>query len=202
MKENKIIALLLSITMLVSSYCVYEVKQLNKALSEKVIVLSDKFEAATISTDGKLAGLSRQYDEQAKKIAALKNTSIVRQEIRYVEKETPDDADVEIKTERPAVTVKVNDGPRYKFDLLTDESSKFEDGKLIVSSASSMSLDITQNEYKPTKWNLITAMNADKEVLGGLSYSLGHTVSANVFVGQGIKPYYGLSWQIGSYSKK
>ena len=202
MSDNKGIAILLGITMLLSGYSIYELRQLNKALSEKVIVLSDKLEATTLSTDGKLAGLSRQCDEQAKKIAALKNTNIVRQEIRYVEKETPDDADVEIKTEPPAVTVRVNDGPRYKFGLLTDESSKFENGKLVVSSASSMNLDITQNEYKPTKWNLITAMNTDKEVLGGLSYSLGHTVSANIFVGQGIKPYYGLSWQIGSHSKK
>lgn len=202
MNENKITAVLLGITMLLSAYSVYEVKQLNKALSEKVIVLTDKLQQAAISTDGRLASLDKKYDEQAERIAALKNTGVARQEISYIKKQAPDDADVEIKTSPPAVTVRVNDGPRYQFDLLTDESGKFEDGKLVVSSASSMSLDITQSEYKPTKWNLITAMNADKEVLGGLSYSLGHTVSANVFVGQGIKPYYGLSWQIGSHSKR
>ena len=104
--------------------------------------------------------------------------------------------------EKPNVSVRVNGGETYKFNLLEDESSKFEKGKLDISQSSSMKLDITADDYKKSKWQITTAVNADKDTLFGLSYSLGHSVSANTFVGHGIKPYYGLTWQIGGYNKK
>lgn len=163
-----------------------------------MLTMNDKINTVSVNTDGKL----QKLDEQYTKLAEIKSTNTVKTEIRYIEKETAADPDIELNHEKPNVSVKVNGGETYKFDLLEDESSKFEKGKLDINQSSSMKLDITTDDYKKSKWQLTTAVNADKDTLFGLSYSLGHSVSANAFVGHGIKPYYGLTWQIGGYSKK
>lgn len=163
-----------------------------------MLTMNDKINSVSVNTDGKL----QKLDEQYSKLAEIKTTNIVRTEVRYVEKETATDPDIELTKEKPSVSVRINGGETYKFDLLEDESSKFEKGKLDISQSSSMKLDITTDDYKKSKWQVTTAVNADKDTLFGLSYSLGHSVSANTFIGHGIKPYYGLTWQIGGYNKK
>lgn len=163
-----------------------------------MLTMNDKIDTVSMNTNGKL----QKLDEQYTKLAEIKSTNTVKTEIRYVEKETSADPDIELNHEKSNVSVRVNGGETYKFDLLENESSKFEKGKLDINQFSSMKLDITTNDYKKSKWQLTTAVNADKDTLFGLSYSLGHSVSANTFIGHGIKPYYGLTWQIGEYSKK
>ena len=201
MQNNKTLGALLVLLLVVSGFNAYETYTMHKTISEKVIVLNNKIDAATISTDGKLQALEKKSAAQEEKLASIKNTTVVQQQIRYVEKTSPDDADVELKNIKPKVTIKVNDGPKYNFDLLPDENQKFENGKLELVTASTLDLNITQDEYAKSKWNITTAMNADKKVLGGVSYSLGHSVSANLFFGQGIKPYYGFTWSVGNRTK-
>lgn len=163
-----------------------------------MLTMNDKINSVSVNTDGKL----QKLDEQYSKLAEIKSTNTVKTEIRYVEKDISTDPDIELNHEKPNVSVRVNGGETYKFNLLEDESSKFEKGKLDISQSSSMKFDITVDDYKKSKWQVTTAVNADKDTLFGLSYSLGHSVSANTFVGHGIKPYYGLTWQIGDYNKK
>ena len=163
-----------------------------------MLTMTDKISSVSVNTDGKL----QKLDEQYTKLAEMKSTNTIKTEIRYVEKETSSDSDIEFNREKPNVSVRVNGGETYNFNLLENESSKFEKGKLDISQSSSIKLDITTDDYKKSKWQVTTAVNADKDTLFGLSYSLGHSVSANAFIGHGIKPYYGLTWQIGRYSKK
>lgn len=181
-----------------NGYNTYMLHGLEDALSERIISIGDKVESISVNTDGKLQNLEKQYN----KLATIKTTSTTQKEIVYVQKSTKDDADIELNTAKPKVTVAVNGGPKYAFDLLQSESNKFEAGKLVVASSSAMAVDVTTDEYRRAKWSLTTAMNSDKKVMGGLNYSLGHSLSAGVYVGQGIKPYYGLNWSIGNHSKK
>lgn len=163
-----------------------------------MFIMTDKINSISVNTNGKL----QELDEQYAKLAEMRSTNTVKTEIRYVEKESVTDPDIELNREKPNVSVRVNGGETYNFNLLENESSKFEKGKLDISQVSSMKLDIITDDYRKSKWQVTTALNADKDTLFGLSYSLGHSISANTFIGHGIKPYYGLTWQIGGYSKK
>ena len=194
---NRFLSGLLVISSCLSVYCAITLYNLKHELSTTMLTMTDKINSVSVNTDGKL----QKLDEQYSKLAEMKSTNTVRTEVRYVEKETAADPDIELTKEKPNVSVRVNGGETYKFNLLEDESSKFEKGKLDISQSSSMKLDITADDYKKSKWQITTAVNADKDTLFGLSYSLGHSVSANTFIGQGIKPYYGLTWQIGGYRK-
>ena len=181
-----------------SIYCAITLYNLKNELSTTMLTMTDKISSVSVNTDGKL----QKLDEQYTKLAEMKSTNTIKTEIRYVEKETSSDSDIEFNREKPNVSVRVNGGETYNFNLLENESFKFEKGKLDINQSSSMQLDITADDYRKSKWQITTAANADKDTLFGLSYSLGHSVSANAFIGHGIKPYYGLTWQIGGYSKK
>lgn len=189
----KVIISFLTILTIYNSYMLFSLKS---ELSNYTMILDNKVDSITIDTSGKLKDLDSKVD----KIASQKTTQVVKQEIRYIEKESADDADIELKTNPAQVSIKVNNGEKYYLDTIPNEQYKFDQGKLVINQAYSTHLDITTNEYKRSKWSLITAMNADKDVIGGLNYELGHTVSATVLAGQGIKPYYGLTWRIGGHN--
>lgn len=63
-------------------------------------------------------------------------------EIQYVEKETPQDADVQITKPAPEVVVDYN-GQQTKFETLDNETQKFDKGKLQVDQTSKVTLDVT-----------------------------------------------------------
>ena len=63
-------------------------------------------------------------------------------EIRYVEKESPTDADVAIQQEKPQISMQYND-KLYRIDTLQNEEQKFEKGKLDIKQSSTATLDVT-----------------------------------------------------------
>ena len=62
--------------------------------------------------------------------------------IQYVQKETPNDADVEIRSDKPQVVINYN-GKETAFDTLDNETQKFDKGKLKVEQSSKTTLDVT-----------------------------------------------------------
>lgn len=62
--------------------------------------------------------------------------------IQYVPKESPADADIQIKQDPAQISMQYND-KIYKIDTLKDETQKFEKGKLDVQQSSSATLDVT-----------------------------------------------------------
>ena len=173
----------------------YAIYTLNKKVDSNTLVLTDSINNLSFDTQGKIDNLAKE----TKTLTEQTNTVVETKEITYVEKASDTDADVEIKTANPKITVKVNDGERYSFDLLPTESTKMEDGKLLINQAYSSTIDIKASEYKRSKFSMTTALNADKKIMGGFNYDLGNSVAASVFVGQGIKPYFGLTYKIGGY---
>lgn len=173
----------------------YAIYTLNKKVDSNTLVLTDSINSLSFDTQGKIDNLAKE----TKTLTQQTNTVVETKEITYVQKVSDTDADVEIKTANPKITVKVNDGERYSFDLLPTESTKMEDGKLLINQAYSSTINIKANEYKRSKLSMTTALNTDKKIMGGLNYDLGNSVAASVFVGQGIKPYFGLTYRIGGY---
>lgn len=176
-------------------YNTYALYNISSELNNYTLILNNKLDGITIDTNGKLQDMNKKVDILTKQ----KTTNVIQKEIRYVEKETPDDADVEMITDPARVSIRVNNGEKYYLDTIPTEDYKFEEGKLVIKSAYSTDLNITAPEYKKSKWSLTTALNSDKEVIGGVNYELGHVVSASVLIGQGIKPYYGLTFKIGGH---
>lgn len=68
--------------------------------------------------------------------------SETKTEVQYVYKETPQDADVQIKTQPQQVVVDYN-GQQTKFATLDSETQKFDKGKLKVEQESKTVLDVT-----------------------------------------------------------
>ena len=192
--QDKLLKAALIINILISAFLIYYVIDIRHQLEDAVLV-NNKVDSLAIDLNGKLAEVNKKTDT----ILKQKTTNTVHQEIRYIEKESVNDADVEFNTDPAKISIKVNNGEKYYLNTLPDEKYKFDQGKLVIDQAYSTHLDITADEYKRSKWSLITAMNADKDVIGGLNYEIGHTVSATILAGQGIKPYYGLTWRIGGH---
>lgn len=72
--------------------------------------------------------------------------------------------DVEIHDDKPVVTVKVN-GQEHHFDLLHNETQKFEHGKLLVNKTNTLTLDL--HTPPPPKWRFggeATVSNEDANV--------------------------------------
>ena len=187
--------IIISLLMILTMYNSYALFSLKSELNNYTMILDNKVDSITVDTSGKLQTLNSKVD----KLTSQKATQVVKQEIQYVQKESANDADIEFNTNPAQVSIKVNNGEKYYLNTIPNEQYKFENGKLLINQAYSTHLDITADEYKHSKWSLITAMNSDKDVIGGLNYELGHTVSATVLAGQGIKPYYGLTWRIGGH---
>ena len=151
----------------------------------------------TVDTNGKKLVVQ---DSTTKKIHQQTQRTGIKTDINYISKESKADADVELKTTQPTLKLKVNNGPVHNFKLNPTEKYKMEDGKLVITQGMTSDINLVTNDYKRSKWSITTAVNNDKKVMGGLNFELGHTVSASVFIGQGIKPYYGLTYRIGSHN--
>lgn len=63
-------------------------------------------------------------------------------EIVYVEKESPDDSDVSITAEKPTIKMDYN-GEQYEFETLSNETQKFDKGKLDIKTNTTTTLDVT-----------------------------------------------------------
>lgn len=63
-------------------------------------------------------------------------------EIRYIEKTSPSDSDIEIHQEPPQISMKYND-EEYKIDGVKGETQKFGKGKLDVKQSSTATIDVT-----------------------------------------------------------
>lgn len=177
-----------------ASYNTYLLHCLDTRLDDKVIALTDQIDSVRISTDGRL----QELDASCRSLAKAGNTQVVTREVTYVRKDSANDADVEINSTRPTVSVSVNGSPKYSFDTLPYEKYKFDQGKLIISTASTSSIDITAKDYPRSPWTVAGLMNGNKKIAGTLSYDLGHSTSLTVMAGQEMKPYYGITFRIGS----
>ena len=161
------------------------------SLQESTVILNSSIDKVSVSTSEKINDLEEKVN------SSIANINIAKQEVSYIPKD--DDTDIELKTSPSKIVIKVNDGKKYRFNLLPTENYKFEDGKLLINSIYAANIDVTSNDYKKSKWSLLTALNSDKKAIWGVNYELGHVVSATAIAGQGIKPYYGLTFRIGAH---
>ena len=62
-------------------------------------------------------------------------------EIQYVPKLNENDSDVDVRIDKPQVSVKVN-GQDHKFNLVQDETQKFDKGKVVLDQNSTVVFDV------------------------------------------------------------
>lgn len=192
-KERIYVAVLIGFLIL-ELVMAFELRSLRQEIAKSVDTFSGNINRISFDTEGKLAAI----DNKCERLAEIKSSAVQVTSAEYVAKTDRQDADVELKEEKPKITVKVNGGEKYSFDLLENEAVKFDKGKLVLEKSSSIDLNLVTDEYKKSRWSITTAANADKEALFGVSYRLGRSVSADIFVGQHIKPYFGLTWSVGA----
>lgn len=180
---------------IISIFCLCQIYSVKEHVSSQIMIASDKIDKFNIDTSGKITDL----DENIRKISDQQTVHVVEHTTEYVEKEDKEDADVEIKTKPAAVSVKVNDGDPYRFELLPTETTKFENGKLVIDSLYSTQFQISAPEYKRSKLSVFGAVNSKKDVIGGISYDITKDISAIAIVGQEIDPYAGLSFRVGGF---
>ena len=191
-KNKKYLEYIILVLLIFVSYNVYRIEQ---RLDENVMITNQKIDELNIDTSGKINELT----DTVEKIGQQKSTHTIEKEVKYIEKTDINDPDIELNSNPAKISVKVNDGKIYNFDLLPNEGSKFEKGKLVIDSMYSTSISLSAPEYKRSKLSVIGALNKDKDVIAGASYDFSKDVSAIFLVGQEIDPYVGLSFRVGRY---
>lgn len=190
---NKIKYIVIALIIAAVGLSIYGYNTLKSQKTDRYIDINN----VTVDTNGKKLVVQ---DSTTKKIHQQTQRTGIKTDINYIPKESKADADVELKTTQPTLKLKVNNGPVHNFKLNPTEKYKMEDGKLVITQGMTSDINLVTNDYKRSKWSITTAVNNDKKVMGGINYDLGNCVSASVFIGQGIKPYYGLTYKIGSHN--
>lgn len=190
---NKIKYIVIALIIAAVGLSIYGYNTLKSQKTDRYIDINN----VTVDTNGKKLVIQ---DSTTKKIVQQTQRTGIKTDINYIPKESKTDADVELKTTQPTLKLKVNNGPVHNFKLNPTEKYKMEDGKLVITQGMTSDINLVTNDYKRSKWSITTAVNNDKKVMGGINYDLGNCVSASIYVGQGIKPYYGLTYRIGSHN--
>lgn len=98
-------------------------------------------------------------------------------EVRYLQKASNSDADVNIKTNNPTVSV---NGKKYEFEKLPEEKHKFENGKLEVEQGYTFKIDASALVPKQPKFGLDLGYSNHGLVVGG-RYNFNKNVSIGVY---------------------
>ena len=192
------------IAVMLIAQCVtgWQLYRLNQKIDNQAIALSNVTDQITLDTNGKLDSLNNNLSKQ---IAQVKNTATHTNTITYVEKETDpatgkkEDTDVEVNSKPSKITVKVNDGQKYTFDKLATEKSKFEDGKIVMTSQTALDINVTQKKQSTSRLQILAAMHSKDRLMGGVFYNVTPSIALGVMGGQKLKPYYGVIFKVGNY---
>lgn len=99
-----------------------------------------KYQAAISDSEEAKIALAKEKLKEPEKVYIKGDTQT---EIVYVEKETPQDPDVQINQEPPSLTVSYNGEVKELPMQTTTESATSEDGTLKVNQSSNVTLDVT-----------------------------------------------------------
>ena len=98
-------------------------------------------------------------------------------EVRYVQKENNQDADVEVQNANPKV--KIND-KTFTFDKLPDEKVKFDNGKVQIEQGYEIKIDAKSLIPKQPKWGIDFGYSNHGYVMG-LRHNFNRNVSISAF---------------------
>lgn len=138
-------------------------------------------------------------------VVYVKGENIETKEISYVYKETDgktgqkEKTDVQIDQAQKPIAVKIN-GKLFEVAGDVTETSKFENGKLVVTQTNKIGIDITAPEQ--ARWRISVLRNAEKKYAGEVEYNMSRVTSVKVLAGQDMKPYIGLSFSVGDLTSK
>ena len=180
----------------------WQLYKLNQKIDNQAIALHNVTDQITLDTNGKLDSLNNNLSKQ---IAQVKNTSTHTNTVTYIQKEIDpatgkkEETDVEVNSKPSKITVKVNDGQKYTFDKLPSETSKFEDGKIVMTSQTALDINVTQKKQSTSRLSVLALMRDKNHVMGGAFYNITPSIAIGAMGGQGMKPYYGMMFKVGAF---
>ena len=180
----------------------WQLYKLNQKIDNQAVALNNVTDQITLDTNGKLDSLNNNLSKQ---IAQVKNTSTHTNTVTYIQKEVDpttgkkEETDVEVNSKPSKITVKVNDGQKYTFDKLPSETSKFEDGKIVMTSQTALDINVTQKKQSTSRLSVLALMRDKNHVMGGAFYNITPSIAIGAMGGHGMKPYYGMMFKVGAF---
>ena len=105
--------------------------------------------AALIEANKKIETLTKQNGDLSTQLAKAKkdymelgSKQTTHTVVQYVEKSSPDDADVELAKKPPKVVVKAGDGTSYDFTPEVQSGQVIKDGKVVLTEDNTLTLDV------------------------------------------------------------
>ena len=105
--------------------------------------------AALTEANKKIETLTKQNGDLATQLAKAKkdymelgSKQTTHTVVQYVEKSSPDDADVELAKKPPKVVVKAGDGTSYDFTPEVQSGQVIKDGKVVLTEDNTLTLDV------------------------------------------------------------
>ena len=200
--NKKWLYLIIIVMLVLQCFTGYKIYKLNAKIDSQAVALTNVTNQIAFDTNGKIDSLNNALSKQ---IAAVKNTSTHTNTITYVQKEVDpvtgqkEDTDVEVNSKPSKITVKVNDGQKYTFDQLPTEKSKFEDGKIVMTSQTALDINVTQKKQSTSRLSVLALMRDKRHVMGGAFYNVTPSIAVGAMGGQGMKPYYGVMFKVGAF---
>ena len=113
------------------------------------IHLAPSFRYLLIEANKKIETLTKQNGDLSTQLAKAKkdymelgSKQTTHTVVQYVEKSSPDDADVELAKKPPKVVVKAGDGTSYDFTPEVQSGQVIKDGKVVLTEDNTLTLDV------------------------------------------------------------
>lgn len=159
MDKNTILKIIAGLLILGLVYFCYSLHKTNAQLSKDLIANTQQLESL-LKVNGdlttQLAQAKKDYMELGSNVSS--STQVV-----YVEKSSPNDADVEVNKSIPKVIVNAGDGKSFEFTPTSESKEVIKDGKVVITEDNTLTIDIekiTDARFK----DRVDALNAKHEL--------------------------------------
>ena len=159
MDKNTILKIITGLLILGLVYFCYSLHKTNSQLSKDLAANTQQLENLL-----KLNGdLTTQLAQAKKDYMELGSNVSSSTQVVYVEKSSPNDADVEVNKSIPKVIVNAGDGKSFEFTPTSESKEVIKDGKVVITEDNTLTIDIekiTDARFK----DRVDALNAKHEL--------------------------------------
>ena len=136
--KNTILQIIAALLILGLVYFCYSLHKTNSQLSKDLAANTQQLESL-LKVNGdlttQLAQAKKDYMELGSNVSS--STQVV-----YVEKSSPNDADVEVNKSIPKVIVNAGDGKSFEFTPTSESKEVIKDGKVVITEDNTLTIDI------------------------------------------------------------
>lgn len=159
MDKNTILKIIAGLLILGLVYFCYSLHKTNTQLSKDLAANTQQLESL-LKVNG---DLTTQLTQAKKDYMELGSNVSSSTQVVYVEKSSPNDADVEVNKSIPKVIVNAGDGKSFEFTPTSESKEVIKDGKVVITEDNTLTIDIekiTDARFK----DRVDALNAKHEL--------------------------------------